>query len=80
MIRSSIHSNQFIIASVYYSGKTAHFSVSDNPVIHESYSEALKEAQRLASKFNGKKFVVLAIAAIAELAPVSTPVITTYSL
>jgi len=78
MDKTVIHSNQFIVASL---GKaTGDFSISPRPYIHESYASALHEAQRLAGQLTGKKFVVLAVTAVAENRPVSVPVVTTYSL
>lgn len=48
------------------------------PKIHTNYQSAISEAQRLAGLNPGFKFVVLAVAAVAQLR--NTPVKVDYSL
>ena len=77
-MKTQIHSNQFIVASVSKIGGV--FSISEKPLIHAEYATALHEAQRLASIHQSKKFIVLAVAAVADMRPVDVPVVTSYRL
>lgn len=63
-MKTEIHSNQFLIISIYKD--TNEFSISEHPKIHESYGQALAEAERLADKLPDRKFVVVAVARVAE--------------
>lgn len=72
----TVHSNQFIVASVGMSNRD--FSMATYPKIHDTYSSALHEAQRLAGERSDRKYVVLAVAAVAQ--NISAPVVTTYHL
>jgi hypothetical protein len=76
MEKTQIHSNQFLVLEM---NKTnGKFDMSSKPMIHITYSSALHEAQRLAGMFTDKKFIVVAVAAVAENKTV--PVVTTYSI
>lgn len=77
--KTVVHANQFIILSMEKGGSHI-FSMSKNPKIHSTYQEALHEAQRLASIEQSKKFVVVAVAAVAETRPVEAPVVTSYGI
>ncbi len=76
MDKTQIHSNQFIVVTIHK--QTGRFSMSDRPKVHASYGDALHEAQRLAGEFTNRKFIVVAVVAVAENNPV--PVVTTYSI
>lgn len=78
-MKTEIHSNQFMIISMA-KGNPPMFSMSANPKIHSSYPEALHEAQRLAGLTKDKKYIVVAVAAVAEMRPVDVPVVTTYQI
>jgi len=76
--KTEVHANQFIVGSV--DGKY-NFSISSRPVLHPDYQTAVSEAKRLATSFPDKKFVVLAVVAIASIEPKpEPPVKITYSL
>ena len=76
MEKTQIHSNQFMVLEMHK--QTGKFSMSDKPKIHTSYGSALHEAQRLAGEFTNRKFIVVAVAAVAENKTV--PVVTTYRI
>ena len=77
-MKTEIHSNQFLVLSMRKSDGC--FSMSNFPQVHASYPEALHEAQRLAGLEKDKKFIVVAVAAVAEQRPVEVPVITSYKI
>lgn len=79
MEKTTVHSNQFIVGSV---DKDNRFSLSPTPAIHREYKDAVKEAERLASLFPEKRYVVYAVVAVASrFVPVVLPPVTlTYSL
>ncbi len=79
MYKTEVHSNQFIIITMEKGGLHS-FSMSENPKIHATYPEALHEAQRLAGLNKDKKFIVVAVVAVAEMRPVETPVVTSYRI
>lgn len=74
MNKSIIHSNQFIIASINCNDVWHRVS----GYIYDSYSEAKKDAKYMAENTPSKKYVVLAIAAVAEYQ--ASPVKVTYEL
>jgi transaldolase len=74
--RTTVHSSQFIVGSV--DKITGRFSISANPEIHTEYAKALHEAQRLASLYPDKKFIVWAAVAVSQVT--GNPITTTYSL
>jgi hypothetical protein len=82
MARITVHSGQFIVGSVTNNRRSLApegcFSISQAPHIHTEYKDALLEAQRLAKEYPDKKFIVLAIVAVAQVN--SNPVAITYSL
>jgi len=74
--RTTVYSSQFIVSSV--DKITGRFSISATPAVHTEYAKALYEAQRLASLYPDKKFIVWAAVAVAQVDSYS--VTTTYSL
>jgi hypothetical protein len=76
--KTEVHSNQFIVGSV---DKHYNFSINTRPVVHPDYQTALTEAKRLAGVFPDKKFIVLALVAVASTEPKPVPPVqVTYSL
>ena len=75
MDKTTIHSNQFMIVSLEKS--TKYFYVV--PGIYSTYASALHKAQEMAGMFHDSKYLVVAVAAVAQA--VENPVVvTTYEL
>lgn len=75
--KTAIATSQFVVCSVSNSGD---WNMAKEPVIHHSYTEALNEAKRLAKYNSGYRFIVLAVAATAQMKPVEDPVQVTYKV
>ena len=75
MYKSAIHSNQFLVLELCR--KSGNYIVI--PEVFSSYSLALHKAQEMAGMFHDSKYLVVAVAAVAQA--VENPVVvTTYEL
>ena len=70
-LKTTIHSNQFLIVQISKIGG-AFFTYH---TIYDTYAKALHEAQNLAFDHTGSKFIVVAVAAVAEAR--TNPIVTT---
>lgn len=70
-MKSAIHSNQFMVIALDMD--SGDYSV--RKTIYGTYAEALHKAQTFAGTFKGIKYIVVAVAAVAEA--VSNPVVVT---
>ena len=69
--KTAIHSNQFMIIAM----DTDSREFVAKPTVYSTYAEVLHSAQNLASKVKYVKYIVVAVAAIAE--SIDNPVIVT---
>jgi hypothetical protein len=75
MDKTTIHSNQFLIIQLEKSTKDLYVVTG----IYSTYSSALHKAQEMAGMFHDSKYIVVAVAAVAQA--VDNPVVvTTYTL
>ena len=70
-LKSTIHSNQFMVIAMDKDSKE--FVVK--PTVYGTYAEALHSAQQCAGNFRYAKYLVVAVAAVAEA--VENPVVVT---
>ena len=70
-LKSTIHSNQFMV--MVHDPDTKEFFMKEE--IYDTYAKALHSAQKMAGVFTGLKYVVVAVAAVAQSSP--NPIITT---
>ena len=71
-MKITIHSNQFMIIGL---DKFSHIFYVQNHIIYDTYASALHSAQDLARSNAKMKYIVVAVAAIAQA--VENPVVTT---
>lgn len=70
-LKSTIHSNQFMI--IAFDVDSVDYTV--RKTIYGTYAEALHKAQTFAGTFKGIKYIVVAVAAVAQA--VENPVVVT---
>ena len=70
-LKTTIHSNQFMIIAMDMDSR----EFSAKPKVYSTYAEALHDAQKFAGTFKYIKYIVVAVAAVAEA--VSNPVVVT---